>query len=307
MEEYPDSWDDYIGQDQVKTLLRCAAESARRRSEPMDHVLIACPTGGVGKTALAHLVAHEIGSTLFKVAEAMETGAARHIIDTMHDFDVLFIDEIHRFKRVTWLHHLLQDGLITGRTGQLIPAPRITVIGATTAPHKLDETILGRFQYTPTLRELTDVEALRVAQSMAKQIFLDVQLPLNGCLNGLASAANNNPRVIKQLLRTVRDLALTDHSRWVEGYGWDLGPTLELRGLYLDGLTDQGMDYLQTLESLGGQAGHNWIAGVLGERAGLATVERLLLSKGYIERDRGGRILTRTGRERILEEEGTAA
>jgi len=307
VEEYPDSWDDYVGQTDVVQLLRCAAESARRRNEPMDHVLIACADGGVGKTALAHLVAKEIGSDLHVITEPLETSGIRKIVEEMQDFDVLFIDEVHRFKKVTWMHHLMQDRKITGRGGRLVAAPRITLIAATTEPNKLDPTVLSRFQYTPMLKPLTVDEAIALADQMSAKIFsAGLARPLSGCLRGVAIAANCNPRIMKQLLRTVRDLAATDHTDWVEGYGWRLDSALRFRGLHYDGLTVLALEYLRALQGFGGQAGKDTIAGTLGERDGLVGVERLLLSKGLIERDRAGRLLTRAGRQRLREEDEAA-
>lgn len=252
-------------------------------------------------TALAHLVAMELGSEMFAIAEFMDSGPARRLIDQMNDFDILYIDEIHRMKKATWLHHLMQDGKLTGRNGQLVPAPRITIIGTTTDPYMLDETILSRFQYTPNLKAYTLDEAIGVAEVMVKKIFVDgLRAPEGGCLAAVAAAANHNPRIIKQLLRTVRDLALCEKTPWIEDYGWDLALALEFLGLHLDGLNNLALDYLHVLRRFNGQAGHDTIAGVLGQKAGLVGVERLLLSKGYLERDRTGRILTRAGRERIL-------
>lgn len=305
---YPDDWKSFRGQAPVKELLQAAVSSARQRNEPMDHVLIHCSDGGMGKSALAHLVAKDLGSNLVIVSEAIETNAARRILDQMDDFDVLFLDEVHRFAKCTWLHHLMQEGKMTGRAGRLVDAPRITIIGATTDPNKLDDTILSRFQYIPVLKPYTLAEATGVAEVMASTIFVDsLRMPEHACLSAVAGAANHVPRVIEKLLRTLRDLALTGKTDWVEGFGWDLDRALQFRGLHLDGLSDLAVDYLKVLRQFNGQAGESTIAGVLGERAGLVTVERLLLSKGYIEREKTGRVLTRAGRNRIELEEDTAA
>jgi Holliday junction DNA helicase RuvB len=305
--EYPTTWDDYIGQAKAKRALRIAAESARLRDVPMCHVLITCPDGGVGKTALATLVAMQLGSRLETISEPPDPTKFRSLILGMDDGDVLLIDELHRFAKVQYLHHLLQDGLVTGRDGVLEPAPAITVIGATTDVHDLHDTIVGRFQMRLDLEPYTTEEAVDIAKVMSRQIFDGLRFPDDPCLEDIVEATNHNPRAIKQLLSTIRDEALVGETEWEEGYGWVIESALDTCNLRRDGLRDEHLAYLLLLKRMNGQAGLVNLAKQLGGKKAVEKIERLLFARDLVEPTSSGRQLTADGRDRVRHESDTLA
>ena len=136
--DYPRRWQDYVGQDRAKKMLRVAAKSAKTRKQPLDHVLITHPSPGVGKTALAVLLATELRRNCRVVSGTMFRDKARVIFASLEDGDLLFYDEFHPLmdqgrKNAEWMLSYLQDGVIMGPLGPE-PQPRITIIAATTDP-----------------------------------------------------------------------------------------------------------------------------------------------------------------------------
>jgi Holliday junction resolvasome RuvABC ATP-dependent DNA helicase subunit len=315
--DYPECWDDFIGQEQAKRKLLVASSSAAIRKAPMDHVLIRSGKAGVGKTALAYLAARQMGTQIKVVAGKIKVGEARMLLSRMTDGDVLFYDEIHQAVQGgkgngEWLLTLLQDGCMPGPRG-LEKAPAITVIGATTDAGRLPETILTRFS-TLDLVDYTDDEGLRIVLSLATRVF-PKSLPLPSVENAgaIARACCNNPRTIRQLLINVRDIALTSEGANLTGTGieahYDLTEAMAWLGLSDDGLTELARRYLLALvKDFGGEAtGERTMRDRLNEPGGLTFVERLLMDKGLIVKTRSGRIPTAGGLARAQEIEDAAA
>lgn len=217
---------------------------------------------------------------------------------SMNDADVILYDEIHQAAaggraKAEWLLHFLQDGVLLGPMGP-VAVPAITIIGATTEVGKLAPTIVSRF-LVPPLTAYGLADATLIAQQMTPAVFTSCGLPLPGqdlCL-AVAHAGNRNPRAIRSILNTVRDLAL------VEGFpetGYDIAATLKMLEITPDGLTLTMTRYLTLLhDSFEGAAGATVMASVMQEPGGLTEVERVLQQKGLITLTPRGRQLSDVG------------
>ena len=310
---YPDSWDGFIGQTQAKRQLKIAANSARKRGEPCENVLLKGGAPGIGKTTLGLLMAAELGKNLKMVSGKVTVQQARLLLSEMEDGDCLFYDEIHMAVQggkgnAEWLLPFLEQGVIIGPRGPE-EAPKVTVIGATTDAGRLPETLLSRFTVQPDLVNYTEMEAEFISLNMAQTIFgLALPWPSMEVHEQIATAANRNPRMIRTILLNLRDLAISEDLKPEDGQ-YDLTEVLEWIGLTPDGLTKQAQEYLLALKrDFQGKAGETAMKQRLREPGGLAYTERLLMDKDYITMGAGGRQITPTGakRTRLLELEKCA-
>lgn len=207
---YPRSWDEYVGQKEAVEYIRAACHSARVRGARLDHTLIATGAHGIGKTAIAKLVAFEMEAGLVEVQGAVDEREALRIFAGMSDGDILLWDEIHQAiakgrSKAEWLLPVLQDGvMITARGVQ--PIPDITIIGATTDVQKLPETIISRFTVKPVMEAYTTEQAVAIARVTAKRIFDHPTLPVpdEQTCTVIARAGNN---------RRIRSPAPRPHDR----------------------------------------------------------------------------------------------
>lgn len=301
--DYPARWKDYIGQAPARTMLQVAAKSAKMRRQPLDHVLIAHPTPGLGKTSLAYLVAKEIGTTCRVVSGQLGPNKARLLFADMEDGDVLFYDEIHQLmdggkRNAEWMLHFLQDGVIMGPLGPE-RQPRITLVAATTDAGKLPKTIVDRFPIQPPMEEYNDEDAAKIAMLTSTRILEN--LPKLGPKEaaGVAAACFNNPRQMRKLLITLRDLTITDTLPLVKGR-YDIDALLVAQGITADGLDRTAQQYLLALgREFGGCAGAKALEERLAQPGGLAHTERMLMDKGFVARVSAGRTLTQAGIHRF--------
>ena len=297
--QYPQQWSEYIGQEKAKRQLRLAAASAKARGVSMPHVLLACGIGGCGKTALAGLVAREMDTQVKVISGQTSVDKMRKLMTAMNDGDVIFYDEIHQAAsggrtRAEWLLHYLQDGVLLGPLGPM-KVPAVTIIGATTEVGRLQPTIVSRFM-VPPLSGFGLADATLIAQQMSSRIFESCGLPLPSWDNhvAVANSGNCNPRAMRQILSTVRDIALIEGLATSGGY--DLAAALDLLEITTDGLTLTMRRYITTLhDAFDGAAGASTLASVMQEPGGLIEVERVLQDKGLITLTPRGRQLSDVG------------
>ena len=295
----PKKLKDYIGQDKVKENMKIYIEAAQKRGEPLDHVLLYGPPG-LGKTTLANIISNEMNSNIkITSGPAIEKpGDLAALLTGLNEFDVLFIDEIHRLNKSVEeiLYPALEDytlDIIIGKGPEAksirIDLPKFTLIGATTRAGSLTTPLRDRFGIIHRL-ELYSVENLsKIVKRSAK--ILNIEIDDTSCME-IARRSRGTPRIANRLLKRVRDYAL------VVGNGYiDLKITkLALNQLEIDelGLDEIDRKLLETmiLTYKGRPVGIDTLATTIGEE--IETVEDVyepyLIQIGFIARTPRGRI-----------------
>ncbi len=297
----PKNLDEFIGQSNVISSLKVSIEAAKKRSEPLEHLLLAGPPG-LGKTSLAFCIAHQMGAKLTATSgPAIErAGDLVGILTNLEAGDILFIDEIHRLSRVIeeFLYPAMENFQIDFVIDKGPYAKSVkfnlkpfTLIGATTRKGLLSGPLRGRFGLFFDFGFYTSGELAQIVQRSAQ--LLDVQIDKESALE-IASRSRGSPRLCNRLLKRVRDYAQ------VEGEGV-IDIKMSRNSLAKVGVDEKGLDdidrkYLGAIIKLhnGGPAGIEAIAASLSEdRLTLEdVVEPYLLKEGFIVRTPRGRIAT---------------
>jgi len=297
----PKALDDYVGQAKAREQLGIFVRAARQRGEALDHVLLFGPPG-LGKTTLAHIIAHELGVNLRQTSgpvlekpkdlAAILTGLERH--------DVLFIDEIHRLSPVVEeiLYPALEDYQIDIMIGDG-PAARsikldlqpFTLVGATTRAGMLTNPLRDRFGIVARLEFYTPDELARIVTRSAG--LLDVPIDAGGAME-IARRSRGTPRIANRLLRRVRDYAEVRGGGRIDAAIADAALAL----LDVDPLGFDVMDR-KLLEAVvhrfdGGPVGLDNVAAAIGEEPGTIedVIEPYLIQQGYLQRTPRGRVAT---------------
>lgn len=295
----PKTLSEYIGQTKVKENMKVYIEAAKKREEPLDHVLLYGPPG-LGKTTLANIISHEMNSNLkITSGPAIEKpGDLAALLTNLSPFDVLFIDEIHRLNKSVEeiLYPALEDftlDIIIGKGPSArsirLDLPKFTLIGATTRAGALTTPLRDRFGIVERL-ELYNSEDLTTIVKRSANI-LEIVIENDAALE-IAKRSRGTPRIANRLLKRVRDYAL------VMGNGTI---TLEIAKIALSKLDidDMGLDSIdrRLLNTLiekyqGKPVGIETLATTLGEE--VTTIEDVyepyLIQIGYISRTPRGRI-----------------
>lgn len=304
----PKTLTEYIGQAQIKDNLHIFLEAARQRREPIDHVLLYGPPG-LGKTTLAHIIAHEMKSAI-KVTSgpAIErAGDLAAILTNLEPGEILFIDEIHRLNKVIEevLYPAMEESALdlvigkgpSARTLRL-DLPRFTLIGATTQYHLISGPLRNRFGVTFRLNFYNNDEMEQIVERSAKLI--NVKLAPSAA-RAVASRSRATPRIANRLLKRVRDYVQ------VKG-GSSVTPALATAALDQLAVDPLGLDDLdrQILRVIidkfkGGPVGLNSIAATLQEEVG--TIEEIyepfLMQLGFLARTPRGRVATEAAYEHL--------
>ena len=308
---YPRVWEEFVGQEDAVDYIRVACASAKIREERLEHVLIATGLHGIGKSALARLIAFEMDAGLVEVQGVLTEQEALRIFAGMSDGDILFYDEFHQAvskgkAKAEWLLSVLQDGaMVTSRGVQ--PIPNITIIAATTDIQKVQETIISRFVVKPAMESYTDEQAQTIAGVTAARVWGKLvekgfPLPSARVCATIARAANNNPRAITQLLKTLLDTVITGRALNGGEGSYSTDTMFRFAQVTPDGLDKLAQDYLELLNlECNGLAGEAQMRRVLGEPTTPVHTEKLLQSKGFITFTEKGRQLTTEGYERAEE------
>ena len=304
----PQRFDEYIGQERLKKNLQLAIEAARRRDEPIDHVLLYGPPG-LGKTTLAGIIANELGVN-FRVTSgpAIErSGDLAALLTNLSEHDVLFIDEIHRLSRSVEevLYSAMEDfalDIIIGkgpsaRSIRLDIAP-FTLIGATTKAGALAAPLRDRFGVISRL-EYYEPQALVHIIKRAAEI-LEIPIEEQGALE-IARRSRGTPRVANRLLKRVRDFAQIEGDGVItDAIADEALLKLEVDRAGLDH-TDRRMLDAMIRKFAGGPVGLDTLAASISEETDTIedVYEPYLLQLGFINRTPRGRIVTRAGYEHM--------
>jgi len=302
----PKRLSEYVGQSEIKGHLLVHIEAAKKRSEPLGHTLLHGPPG-LGKTTLAHIIAHEMGSQVrVTTGPAIEKpGDLASLLTNLDSGDVLFIDEIHRLRPVIEevLYSAMEDYVLdlvigkgpTARSMRLDLKP-FTLVGATTKAGSISAPLRDRFIQTFKLQFYSHIEMQQIVERSAGILEIDMD---KDAAERIAQSCRATPRVGNRLVRAVRDFAQVNEEPCV---------TVKRVCETLDslGVDDRGLDrtdraiLMAIIEKFdGGPVGLSTLAAATSEEE--QTLEDMyepyLLQEGFLQRTPKGRTVTRLSYE----------
>lgn len=297
----PHTFEEYVGQEEIKKNLKIALQAAKKRNEALEHILLHGPAG-LGKTTLAYIIARETGATI-KVTSgpALErSGDLAAILTNLKNKDILFIDEIHRLKSIVEevLYTAMEDfgiDLVIGKGPSArsvrLNLPRFTLIGATTKVSLLSSPLRDRFGqvFKFNFYEIEDIKRIILRSAKILNCAITDEASLR-----LAQSSRRTPRIANRLLRRTRDYTEVNGFTTIEKSSVE--KTMQSLGIDELGLDEMDRQILRLVieKFKGGPVGLNTIASALSEEE--ATIEDIyepyLLQLGFLERTQRGRIAT---------------
>lgn len=297
----PRTWDEYLGQEKLKSNLKIIIEAAKKRAEPLEHLLF-YGSPGLGKTTLAHVIANELGAQIKAcTGPTLErAGDLASLLTNLEDGDILFLDECHRMHKSVMemfysaleefqLHLVMGKGPMA-RTMDL-DLPRFTLIGATTRMALLPAPFRNRFGAIFQLQFYAQEEIEQILRRSSTLL----QMPIEeDALHLISSRARYTPRIANRILKRVRDFATIEGSdRITAEIAQKAFVLLEIDEL---GLEPSDRKIVETLirKFAGGPVGIQGLAAALSEDEDtiLDLYEPYLLQLGLLERTPRGRVAT---------------
>jgi holliday junction DNA helicase RuvB len=304
----PARLDEFVGQVQVKETLKIAIEAAQKRDEPLDHLLFSGPPG-LGKTTLAHIIAHEMGADIRATTGPVleKPGDIAALLTPLKRGDILFIDEIHRINPVVEevLYPAMEDFFIDVMIGEGPSARSIklnlehfTLIGATTKQGLLGAPFRDRFGILSRLDLYSSSELVKIVVRSAS--ILKIPITADGA-DEIARRSRGTPRIVNRLLRRVRDYAV------VKGDG-TITREISASALRMMQIDELGLDELDrrilsvvARDFDGGPVGVKTIAISVGEE--VRTIEDVyepyLIQIGFLKRTPQGREVTTAAKKHL--------
>lgn len=309
----PKTFGNYVGQSNIKNNLTITIKAAKKRKDPLDHVLLH-GSPGLGKTTLAHIIANEVGANMkITSGPALEKqGDVASIISNLQENDILFIDEIHRLKPVVEevLYTAMEDfgiDIVIGKgpsaRNMRINLPRFTLIGATTKLSLISSPLRARFGNVFKLQFYNEAEIKEII--MRSSVILKCNITDEVAVI-LAKSCRQTPRIANRLLKRVRDFADIKNNSVIDLTV--LKQTLDAIGVDNIGLDNMDREILSVMitKFKGGPVGLNTLAAAVSEEE--STIEDIyepfLIQLGFLERTSRGRIVTENAYKHLGKKRG---
>ncbi|HHT9104841.1 MAG TPA: Holliday junction branch migration DNA helicase RuvB [Candidatus Wujingus californicus] len=303
----PKQFKDFVGQDRVKENLLIYIEAARKRGEPLDHILFSGPPG-LGKTTLSQIIANEVNASITTTSgpvldKPMDLAG---ILSNLQQGDILFIDEIHRLNATVeeYLYSAMEDFSIDIIIDQgpkarsvKINLPRFTLVGSTTREGLLSAPLRSRFGVLEKLEFYPWTDLYKIICNSSR--ILSVRIDDKGA-EIIARRARGTPRIANRFLRRVRDVAQVRGNDIISEDVARIG--LEMLGVDEHGLCDMDRKILETIIRYGGgPVGLKTIAVSVSEEEDTIeeVYESFLIQSGYLDKTPRGRIATKKAYEHL--------
>ncbi|HBS47731.1 TPA: Holliday junction branch migration DNA helicase RuvB [Candidatus Dependentiae bacterium] len=297
----PSNFDEYLGQKIVKEKLEVYTKACKMRSEALDHLLLFGPPG-LGKTTLANVMAKELGVNIKITSGPVleRSGDLVAIISNMEEREILFIDEIHRLPKIVEesLYSAMENFCIDMIIGQgagaksvRLPLNRFTVIGATTKTSLISGPLQTRFGIVERLDFYESEDLAQIVMQNSK--YLGMEITAQAALI-LGQRGRGTPRIVKRLLRRVRDFAQVKNQKIIDDFV--VNEALNFLGIDNDGLNKLDRDILICMirDFDGGPVGLETLAAMTGEDKDTIETfcEPFLLRLGLLQKNSRGRQIT---------------